>query len=64
MGNCIDPSKKKITDIKQPQPFARDKQPARDSKISQSIVPTYPSIEDVLRQQRVRKYNSQCYKKY
>ena len=63
MGNCIDPSKKKITDIRPVYQFNKDKPTQRDSKISQSIVPTYPSIEDVLREQKVRKYNSHIYKR-
>ena len=59
MGNCIDPQKKKIHDSKACPKNNKDKSPARDSKVSYSVVPAYPSIEDVLREKKIRKYTNQ-----
>ena len=63
MGNCIDPGKKKICDVKPVYNMHKEKSNYRDSKISNDVVPTYPSIEDVLHEQRVRKYHSLVHKR-
>lgn len=54
MGNCIEPNKVKQAVIK-PAP----RKPYRQSRFSKnSSVPTYPSIEDVLRSERMKSYNT------
>ena len=58
MGNCIDTTSNKVQDKKAIVKRKKETPPPRESKISNSNVPSYPSIEDILRQRKIRKYNT------
>lgn len=56
MGACIDNSKIVI----QPHvPHSSPHRPARKSKLRPSQIPTYPSIEDILREEQISNYYNQ-----